>query len=171
MRRLLGDGVCLSDYIAHLRRLLGFYEPFEAALAAVGSDVPRYRCANRSGLLKLDLQRLKISTHARDLPRCSIAPIDPAGVAGAMYVHAGAALGGQLIARHLKATLHLSQPFAFYREDGARTSRDWKAFCDSLAALDADRTATVCSTAVATFSAFESWMFVRGARSEEVYDA
>ena len=163
MRRLFSAQVTPDDFASHLKWLLGFYEPLEAALTEAGHE---YDWMPKSGNLKLDLTRLNVSTDRRDLVRCSIGPIDPGGLPGAIYVHAGAALGGQIIARHITATLRLAQPSAFYCEDGETASREWKAFRRYLTSVDSSRTDAVCKAAVATFAAFEFWIAASDAQSE-----
>jgi len=82
MMRPVSDDFTVREYIGHLAALLGFYEPFEAALVqgAVGA--------------------------VQTLPRCEGLPsIQGPGTLGAVYVYENSALGGQVIARRLRRSL------------------------------------------------------------------
>lgn len=160
MLRLMSDDYTEPEYVQHLGRLLGFYEPFEAALAEGGADdeAPASQC--RSRLLRRDLRTLGLArAQIQTLARCGKLPrVTGANLLGCLYVYEGAALGGQTIARRLRQTLPSTPSFAFYHQDAAGTGRRWRAFCLSLETRDAVSLRAICESAVAVFDTFENWL-------------
>ena len=166
-RSLLSPAISHDDYVHILQVYLGFYAPLEQALfslpdwAKLGFDIERRR---KAGMPLHDLRALGASTiDANDVLHCSaLPPVVDLGVAlGCMYVLEGATLGGQLIARHLGATLGLgpTSGSAFFNSHGAELGPRWKEFralLEAQAATPAISEAAV-ATAAATFLAMERW--------------
>jgi len=165
---LLGDDLARSSYRALLARFHGFYAPFESLLAnatdweSLGPVGP-YRA--RTPRLASDLLALGVADDALErLPRCADLPILSGlpRALGARYVVEGAALGGQIITRHVRRTLNLDVETgcAFFTGDGEEVGRHWRAFLglleSRLLALD-DQSAAVAAAAE-TFAAFARWL-------------
>ena len=80
---------------------------------------------------------------------------------GALYVFEGAALGGQVIARHVaRTTSERDLPLSFFSGSGSRTGELWRAFGHTLtrwtqASGHEDR---VVQGACDCFGALESWL-------------
>jgi heme oxygenase (biliverdin-IX-beta and delta-forming) len=166
-RSLLAPAISRADYLQVLQVYLGFYAPLEAVLfsrpewAQLGFATER---RHKTPLLLRDLRALGASTtSATDVPHCTdLPPITSLGAAlGCMYVLEGATLGGQLIARHLGATLGLTpeRGSAFFNSYGAELGPRWKEFralLEAQAATPAAREQSI-ATASATFSAMQRW--------------
>ena len=124
-----------------------------------------------------DLQaRLKTPLLNRDLAwltaRCPVAdaavPPAPAvpdfsAAVGCLYVLEGAALGGQIIARHVGDTLGLSPAagLAFYTSYGADRGRMWRGFraaAESWADEGAVDPEAVIEAARSTFGLLDAWL-------------
>jgi heme oxygenase len=160
----LAEGtISREDYIAVLRRLLGFHLAVERCIAAG----PSLRASGiylggrrRSPLLLADLTTLGASAGCDmrpDLPR----PASVAAVLGCLYVVEGSTLGGRVLAGRLD---HLLPPGttagrAFLLGHGARHGAMWRSFCDALEAsgTDAEQRSDMIAAALSTFAAFESW--------------
>lgn len=168
-----------AAYLALLRRQHGFYAPLEdrllvhagdARIAAL--DLPA-RC--KAPLLARDIAvvaaRLGEDDAVAALPLCEALPdvrTLPAAL-GALYVLEGATLGGQLMLRHVGASLGLDAAAgaAFYASYGAHVGPMWRTFGRTLAAVvaeaDGDDTGSgacadaVVAAACATFDAFARW--------------
>jgi heme oxygenase len=163
---LLRASLTVHRYHKIVERFYGYYAPLEAALAharaavAPHLDLPD---SGRTALLARDLEALD-GRPAADLPRCSFLPaLETRGaVIGCMYVLEGATLGGQLVTRHVMATLGLApdRGCAFFFGDGDRTAARWKSFSRLLSEFSgAQPTSHVDAivAAVATFRTFRLW--------------
>lgn len=158
-----------DDYARLLGAFYGFYVPLEtallsheAALSGVGVKLSGRRKAHK---VRTDLESLRMSGEAIDeLALCPSPPVLPTWrhALGSLYVMEGSTLGGQVIARQLRR--HLDLPAAlhlqFFSGYGARTGTMWRAFVDSLNAvnLPVEDTADVLQGARETFEALERWM-------------
>jgi len=162
MVRLLSIDYSESEYAAHLSRLLGFYEPFEAALATAMDGGAWPVSPSRSDLLRRDLADLGFEPSAvRDFPRCGALPlVSDATLPGCLYVYEGASLGGQIVARHLVRSLGAAHVFAFYHSDAGGRQRQWKTFCASLERCRVPSLEAVSDSAVSVFLALGDWMEV-----------
>lgn len=157
-----------EGYASLLSRLLGFYEPFETALARfdwrqAGLDFEERR---KAGRLRADLSALGWegaaidgAARCRDLPR----PAALAGAVGCLYVLEGATLGGQVIARQTARSLGVGPERGgrFYEGYGEATGRLWRAFGSAANAYcghDERRSEEAVDGAIATFAAFEAWL-------------
>jgi heme oxygenase len=79
---------------------------------------------------------------------------------GTMYVMEGSTLGGQLIARHVEAALHLSEGRGNLFSRSRQSNRPlWKEFCEMLKLrIPDEQTDTVVVSAKAMFRTFGTWM-------------
>jgi heme oxygenase len=160
MVRLLSIDYSELEYAEHLSRLLGFYEPFEAALATAMDGGAWPASPSRCGLLRRDLEDLGFGPAAvRDFPRCDAVPVvSDATLPGCLYVYEGASLGGQIVARHLLRSLGDAHAFAFYHSDAGGRQRQWKAFCASLDRCRVPSLEAASASAVSVFLALGDWM-------------
>jgi len=117
MRRLLAPDVTRRDYGAALIRLWALYAGLASAIAPALSDLAHATLAPQDLLpaLEEDLLALEISAPLVDrTPPITLSPASPAAALGAWYVLEGSALGGALIARHLRDTLGPDLPVAHF---------------------------------------------------------
>ncbi len=169
--RLMSPGLSLAEYRGLLARLYGHHGPAEAALAAAAHRLPAAlempRRLRRTPLLAADLRALGLSAQAiAALPTCGPGayPIRTAEQAwGTLYVLEGATLGGQVIARHLAATLGLGPATgaAAVVPHGEATGALWRGFRQLLdetaqqAPLDPE---AVVAAARHAFATLDSWV-------------
>ncbi len=160
MVRLLSVDYSEPEYAEHLGRLLGFYEPFEAALATAMAGAAWPASPSRTGLLRRDLEDLGFGASAlRDFPRCDAVPVvSETTLPGCLYVYEGASLGGQIVGRHLRRSLGDAHAFAFYHRDAGERQRQWKAFCASLERCRVPSLEAASASAVDVFRALGDWM-------------
>ena len=127
-------------------RMEAFYRTLEPRLArTLAETMPSEYLVPRVTRLRADLDALSLDW--RSLPE-TVIPLDADGL-GALYVLEGAAIGGQVIARHLDARLGFRS--AFFGGEGVGPR--WRAF---RALLDASDDVGVVEGATATFLAFEA---------------
>lgn len=176
LKRLFDPDLCSSDYRDLLVRLLGFYEPVEAALGNLPSQVPDAEQPVitlaieerwKTPWLHQDLRVLGLSGETiKDLPRASAEACPrieslPEAV-GCLYVLEGATLGGTLISRHIKSTLGITPESGgrFYHGYGSNNGHMWGRFRQLLANLDMDasQTSKVVTSAVQTFTRLDRWL-------------
>ncbi|MEO7338535.1 MAG: biliverdin-producing heme oxygenase [Caldimonas sp.] len=157
----------LGAYRHLLGRLLGLYEPIEAALAgfdwrSAGIDFEARRKAHR---LASDLRVLGLSTAEQaGLPRHpSIrTPATRAGAFGMLYVVEGATLGGTVISRTVERALGLTatRGASFHHGYGEHNGARWREFrlAADAAVKGADEQREAVGQACATFEDFGSWL-------------
>jgi heme oxygenase len=159
---LMGDEPDTSLYVRCLGQIHGVVAAWEDRAVEIAPDwmLSTLAARQRKHMLELDLawfgikdqdERRPILSKINDLP----------SLLGAMYVMEGSTLGGQLIARHLEATLHLSQGKgdAYFCDHGDQTGRLWKEFGELLTMRVADDQAdAVVASAKVMFAAFGEWM-------------
>jgi len=163
---LVDRALTLAAYRRIIERFHGYYLPLELALhrsgqlAAIEAELP---WPARSERLARDIAALG-GTVAAELPSCRLLPAvdSPAAALGCSYVVEGAALGGQVIAHHVTATLGVSpeRGAAFFFGDGDRTRARWSLFAGILARFGASHPEAhpqVIGAAVATFQTFRCW--------------
>ncbi len=144
-----------ADYCALLRRLYGFYVPFERAVGAKRV---------RTGWLARDLAYLSGADIAmfRRIRLCGEIPDyqSGAGRLGARYVVEGSALGGRMLARGLDRLLGDAAVDGrrFFVGHGAATGAAWRDYLDQLAAVGAADQAVMVGAAVEIFGVFETWL-------------
>lgn len=143
------------SYEMLLRRLYGFYHPFQRR-AGLSND--------RSGWLRSDLTALGVTVDAFDnIPSCTQIPYlyTPNRRLGALYVVAGSALGGRELSRGLDALLGtgVTAGREFFLGYGDRTGEVWRQCLASLGSASTVQgaSAEIVSAAVETFAAFEHW--------------
>ncbi len=159
---LMGSSLTRESYRQRLEQFYGFYAPLEAALHA--------RCNGEAALLA----RLSKTAHLRqdleyfgvefdELPLCRALPRleTQADVLGCLYVLEGATLGGQMITRHVRATLGITPTtggcfFEGYAQD---TGKMWQATRQLLVncAVDTQTENKMVASATATFSGLRLW--------------
>ncbi len=158
-----------ENYRLLLGRFFGYYAPLETRLLAlpwpdeIGFD---YSGRHKTPRLAQDLIALGETPETlAQLPRCQDLPevVTLSNQLGCLYVIEGATLGGQIITRHLQATLGLTPETgaAFFNGYGAQTGAQWQTFCTMLTDL-AERTGgdeEIIATANRTFETLGQWLF------------
>lgn len=156
-----------ENYRDHLRQLWGFYATLEPRLCGGVLDewLEDYGERRKLPMIEQDLEALGIPSAAlAQLPRCPTVPPceDAASAFGCAYVIEGATLGGRSLLPAIGARLGLTsgQGAAFLASYGDAVTLRWKTFGTALnqCCADAARRARATAAAVATFSAFESWL-------------
>lgn len=113
--RIMQPEVSLHDYASLLTLLYRFHAQAEPTLNDRLRDLP-WRDIHRARveLLASDLKALDLPLPSNTTQHLELK--DEHGALGAVYVIEGSALGGQIIARHLRNTLQheVSQSLAFY---------------------------------------------------------
>lgn len=162
---LVDPALTRSRYRARLEQLYGFYEPVEACLREVGGWAERgvdLAARRKAPLLRGDLEALD-GGRAGDLATCrALPPLDTAAASfGCLYVLEGSTLGGQFIARHIRATLGVTPESGgrFFQGYGAQTGAMWQSFRDALEAFATAGGSSdeVVAGAVETFRSLHRW--------------
>ena len=169
MNRLMASDLTLPEYAAILIRMGGFHGPAEQGLRRWASHFPDALDVEarlvKTALLRRDLADLGFpSTEAGRDPRSlfgDFATIEAAW--GCLYVIEGSTLGGQIIARHLKAAVGVTaeRGAAFHLPYGPLTGARWQAFRAAITdetehrSLNAD---AIVAGARAAFAALDVWM-------------
>jgi len=167
MAPLLG-ALSFDDYIALLRRMLGFYGPLEARILALTGwqDIPLDLGRRaKAHLLERDLRYLgenevglALLPACEDLPEVSDIP----QAFGCLYVLEGATLGGRVIAAHLGKHLGLDAEggCAFFSSYGNDVGAKWKEFLGALESHCRDDDAgEVITRSIETLTALDRWLF------------
>ena len=123
----------LDSYRMLLERFLGYYEPIELKLRMLSFAELDFSSRRKTEKLKADLSDLGLSSrNLAALPRCEDLPDlnNSVQALGCLYVLEGATLGGQIIARELRARFGLDDNHgaAFFSGYGAETGMRWKEF-------------------------------------------
>lgn len=157
-----------QSYRYLLDRFFGFFEPVEAALCDIPMlhvIIPDLAARMRTGLLQRDLVVLGASRDTVDrLPRCSKLPrlYSTAEAVGCLYVLEGSTLGGQFIARQVRASgPSLSQACHFFNSHGDNVGSMWKRFCLAVEQYGLKHPAEaheICTAAKQTFNSLQVWM-------------
>ncbi|WP_203076555.1 biliverdin-producing heme oxygenase [Falsiroseomonas ponticola] len=167
--RLMAPDLTIAEYRLLVARLHGHHAPLEAALDAMAHRLPAclslHRRLNRRAALMADLRALGFPpAEIAALPRCEPHAVRSVEQAlGALYVLEGSTLGGQLIARHLHATLGIdaTSGAAHVVPHGAETGTLWRDFRLALdegaAAAQFDPDAVVAAARRA-FDALDRWV-------------
>jgi heme oxygenase len=151
-----------AEYVRCLQRIYGVVVAWEERAAEVAPEWlrPALLTRQRSGLLEQDLAWFGVAE--KDSRRPTLPEMnDLASLFGAMYVMEGSSLGGQLIARHVEAALHLSegQGNSYFRGHGSQTGPLWKEFSEMLKMrIPDEETDAVVVSAKAMFNTFGMWM-------------
>lgn len=141
-----------ASYEAHIGCVVAFSAAAEAALAphrdALGALGLWSDDVLRSGALQAEARALNVRVAAR----VAFPPLERLDDAvGALYVLAGAALGGTLLARRVQGALAWQS--AYYAGAGRDTAAGWRRFCGALETSGCDA-ARAARSACATFDAF-----------------
>ena len=154
-----------------VRRLYGFYRPWEAqAVPVLEAGHPGVTSGRaKIPLLIHDLHDLGDSPDAvARLPLCArLPPLVTLPLAlGSMYVLEGATLGGQVVSRHLARALGTGSGLRFFASYGPEVGAMWRGFGDVLAShagRDADD--AMVHSAQTTFLRLHEWLLPVGALS------
>lgn len=159
---LMRQDLNADEYVRCLQRIYGVVVAWEERAAEVAPEwlQPALLARQRRSLLELDLAWFGLSE--RDDERPALPEMnDVSSLLGTMYVMEGSTLGGQLIARHVEATLHLAEGRgnSYFHGHGRQTGPLWKEFCEMLRLrIPDEQTDAVVVSAKAMFSAFGTWM-------------
>ena len=159
MSRLLDKDYSISEYRAHLGRVLGFFEPLEC-VASRAAEVDGSVCPlQRSGDVREDLRLMGATPSEIDaLERCQQLPtIAPGGLRGYIYVILGSMQGGRIIARQLRAVLGQDASLRFYGDESGRFEAAWASFRSDLEENGKNDVEAICATAVGIFNAYGAW--------------
>lgn len=120
----------LEGYVELLARMESFYRPFEQGLRrTLLGLIPAEFLESRVPRLQADLRHLAPDRPA--LPDAHVPTfVSPAAALGGLYVLEGAAIGGQIVARHLEAAHGLTSECgaSFFASGGEAVGARWKAF-------------------------------------------
>jgi heme oxygenase (biliverdin-IX-beta and delta-forming) len=160
MVRLFDSRYTISEYRAHLGRLLGFFEPLERAVADVTHPAEAAYAFQRSNSLREDLRIMGAATKDIDaLERCrQLPPIARADLPGYTYVILGSMLGGKIIVKRLRAVLGPEASFLFYGDRNGRSEESWTSFCADLKENRKHDVQSICATAVGIFDTYAAWL-------------
>ena len=159
----------VDEYVALLRRYLGFYEPLEQRLRSVSElsqSTINSRRLSKAARLREDLTALGTTDAEMDqLPKCQCLPefSGPAEAWGCLYVLEGATLGGQIIGRELEKSLSLTSGCGsgFFAVYGTQVGEMWRRFCGDLTHYEQTHPGSsgcILQGAVLTFTCFEEWV-------------
>ncbi len=163
---LMRDDLQRNEYIALLKRFLGYVAPWENV---VGASMPASLAAffdarRKAPMLAADIALLAGHCAAIDVtPPDDLPALPNIGTAfGSMYVMEGSTLGGRFIAPHVARLLDLapSEDNRHFDGYGAHTGSMWNAFRETVARHGA-RSAQyddAVRAAVATFESLEAWL-------------
>jgi heme oxygenase len=159
---LMHQGLSIAEYVQCLQRIYGVVAAWEERAAEVAPEwlQPALLARQRRPLLKLDLAWFGVAEkddRRPTLPEMNSLP----SFFGTMYVMEGSTLGGQFIARHVEAALHLSEGRgnSYFRGHGSQTGQLWKEFCEMLKLrIPEEQTDAVVVSAKAMFRTFGTWM-------------
>lgn len=162
---LLRADFTITDYRNCLKRLFGYYAPWENQVRAYDPAMLDNRM--KTPKLMTDLQSLGYTfAEIEAMPRCKALPaLDSlAHIVGSMYVLEGSTLGGQVLSRHFIRKFDLAAGGCLFFEGyGAGTSAMWKAFgvvANEQPIGDWDQ---AVASAKATFNTMTHWMCSGGA--------
>ena len=159
MSRLFASDYTISEYRAHLGRLLGFFEPLEIAVSRLDNAESSTLEIQRSGDLREDLQIMGATARDIDsLERCRTLPsISRTGLRGYTYVVLGSTLGAKVIVKQLRSVLAPDASFRFYGDEGGRHKAAWESFRSDLEENGRNDVDAICATAVGVFNAYAAW--------------
>jgi heme oxygenase len=160
MVRLFDSTYSLSEYRAHLSRLLGLFEPLERSVALAAGPSDLASSLQRARDLREDLLIMGATTKEVDaLERCRCLPPIPAqGLLGYSYVILGSSLGAKIIVKQLRTVLGPGASLQFYSDEKGRHAALWPIFLQSLEENGRHDIGTICATAAGIFDAYETWL-------------
>jgi heme oxygenase len=159
MSRLFECDYTISEYRAHLARLLGFFEPLENTASHGANAEGSPSVVRRSTDLREDLRVMGASAHdIAAIERCQRLPtFSPRGLHGYTYVVLGSTLGAKNIVQRLRAVLGPSASFRFYGDEDGLYLAAWSAFRSELEGGAEKDVEPICATAVGIFDAYAAW--------------
>ena len=168
---VLSPDFTIANYASLLRRLHGFYEPFEKLIdhqLGERSEIAQllaWHARKKQPWIQEDLQfmgkwaEFAPIAHCEDLPTIS----SLSEVIGALYVTEGSTLGGSFIQRHLHARAEFEPlPLRFFSSHQQNTGIMWRSLliqAESLVKLE--RFEEAATAAVDTFRKLNAWLTVR----------
>jgi heme oxygenase len=160
MVRLFESTYSVSEYRAHLGRLLGLFEPLERSVARAAGPSDLASSLQRTRDLREDLLIMGATTKEVDaLERCRcLPPIPPQGLLGYTYVILGSSLGAKIIVKQLRTVLGPGASLQFYGDEKGRYAALWPTFLQSLEQNGRHDLNTICATAAGIFDAYETWL-------------
>lgn len=160
MSRLFDAGYTVSEYRAHLGRLLGLFEPLECAVACAAKPHDPALVLEKSSALREDLTLMGATEiDIVGLERYHwVSPINPAGLLGYAYVILGSMMGGKIIVKRLRSILGPAASFHFYGDGNEDSEARWASFCSDLEEKGKNNVEAICSTAVDIFDAYAAWL-------------
>ena len=166
---LLDPSLTRTAYRNCLRRFFGYYAPLEllllgtSTLSDAGLAHPAWQ---KAPLLAQDLLSLgDTPDQLARAPKCQSLPnlSTVARVLGCLYVIEGATLGGQIVTKHLGASLAITPQSggAFFRGYGEHTGSRWKSFGTHLTAfaLRSGCDDEIVASANETFETLDQWLY------------
>ena len=159
---LMHQGLNIAEYVQCLQRIYGVVAAWEERASEVAPEwlQPTLVARQRRPLLERDLAWFGVAE--KDDQRPTLPEMNNlSSLFGTMYVMEGSTLGGQFIARHVEAALHLSEGRgnSYFRGHGSQTGPLWKEFCEMLKLrIPDEQTDAVVVSAKAMFSTFGTWM-------------
>jgi heme oxygenase len=166
---LLDPQLSLPRYRDCLCRFMGYYAPLEMRLhGSQGWQGAGFTYGERYKTPQLAQDLLALGVLPVQLPQlaqCRALPelASTAQLFGCLYVLEGATLGGQIVSRHLQASLGLTplSGSAFFGGYGEQTGSRWKAFGAHLSAfaVQSDCDDAIVASAQATFDTLDRWLY------------
>jgi heme oxygenase len=166
---LLDRQLSRATYRECLRRFFGYYAPLELRLlrsqAWHGAGLA-YGDRQKTPRLSQDLAALGVTPEElAQTPLCHALPDlrSTARLFGCLYVIEGATLGGQIVTRHLQASLGVTPQSggAFFSGYAEHTGSRWKAFGAHLTefALASGADDEIVASANETFETLDRWLY------------
>jgi heme oxygenase (biliverdin-IX-beta and delta-forming) len=177
---LLDPALSQADYRACLQRFFGYYAPLELCLLRS----PAWHAAgfcyddrHKTPQLLQDLAALGVTpSELAQVPLCQALPGlgSTARLFGCLYVIEGATLGGQIVSRHLQASLGVTPQSggAFFSAYAQHTGSRWKAFGTQLSAFAraSDQDDEIIASANDTFDTLDRWLHPAIPQSNALYE-
>ncbi len=177
---LLNSSLSLASYRACLQRFYGYYAPLEQRLLRSQAWQATGFCydgRHKTPHLSQDLAALDVAPgELAQTPLCQTLPElrSSAGIFGCLYVIEGATLGGQIVSRHLQASLGVTPESggAFFSAYGPHTGSRWKAFSAQLSsfALASGLDDEIIASANDTFDTLDRWLHPATPQSKPQYE-
>jgi heme oxygenase (biliverdin-IX-beta and delta-forming) len=154
----------IEQHISRLKKFYGFHVVWEPlAQSRLASLEPTMAPRRKLPLLAADLAHFGI--HADQLlalPICDQLPAihDLPTALGSMYVMEGSTLGGQIISRHLEATLGLrgGSGYSYYQSYGSNVGKLWREFLAQMDShTESENAPSLIDAALQTFTSLHRW--------------
>jgi heme oxygenase len=166
---LLNKDLSQANYSQCLQRFFGYYAPLEKCLL----EFPAWQEAGfvydnryKTQQIEHDLTALGLMQNVlKFIPQCKTLPElkTIAQLFGCLYVIEGATLGGQIISKHLYASLGLmpESGASFFAGYGQQTGSHWKAFCACMTAFSIQTACDdeIIASANKTFETLDYWLY------------